>query len=274
MGNELIPFIFDDKPVRAVVIDGAEYWVARDVIRILGYKNENEAIKDHCDGVAKRYPIVDSMGRTQEVRVINEPDLFRLIIKSRLPEAERFERWVFEEVLPQIRKTGAYGADRKEAEALREQNSRLIFQGFMDTQLLERAEQEIRRYRDARVMTARDKIEIVRLLLNGYSIERIHRATKKGRTAIKKFLDWFKNGDEAEVDAEWQRIKALARGEIDPSVLRGSGGGAKRYPLETAGAAAYAPSRDEAEGLVKQLNRGADIRLRELSEETIGGSKE
>jgi prophage antirepressor-like protein len=106
--NELIPFIFEDKPVRAVVIDGADYWVGRDVARALGYQNESQALGDHCKGVSKRYPIVDAMGRTQEVRVIGEPDVFRLITASRLPEAVRFEKWLFEEVLPQIRRTGAY----------------------------------------------------------------------------------------------------------------------------------------------------------------------
>ena len=55
-----------------------------------------------------RPPVTDTLGRQQEVRIISEPDLFRLVVNSKLPTAERFERWVFEEVLPAIRKTGAY----------------------------------------------------------------------------------------------------------------------------------------------------------------------
>jgi len=105
--NELIPFIFEDKPVRAVVIDGADYWIGRDVARVLGYRNERDALNKHCKGVAKRYPL-ETQGGVQEVRVIGEPDVFRLITASRLPEAVRFEKWLFEEVLPQIRRTGAY----------------------------------------------------------------------------------------------------------------------------------------------------------------------
>ena len=66
------------------------------------------ALKQHCKGVVKRHPIQDSLGRQQEVRLISEPDLFRLVVNSKLPSAERFEHWVFEEVLPSIRKTGRY----------------------------------------------------------------------------------------------------------------------------------------------------------------------
>ncbi len=58
----------------------------------------------------KRLPIVDALGRPQEARVRAEADVLRLIVGSKLPAAERFERWVFEEVLLSIRKTGAYGA--------------------------------------------------------------------------------------------------------------------------------------------------------------------
>lgn len=55
------------------------------------------------------YPVIDSMDRQQEARFINEPNLYRLITHSKLPSAEKFEKWVFEEVLPTIRKTGHYG---------------------------------------------------------------------------------------------------------------------------------------------------------------------
>lgn len=68
------------------------------------------AMSDHCRGVTKRYPIVDSLRRTQDARVLTEPDVLRLIVSSILPAAQKFERWVFEEVLPTIRKTGSYTA--------------------------------------------------------------------------------------------------------------------------------------------------------------------
>lgn len=75
----------------------------------LGYVNPADAIKQHCKGVTKRYPL-QTAGGTQEVRILNEPDVYRLIVGCTLPEGERFERWIFEEVLPSIRKTGRYTA--------------------------------------------------------------------------------------------------------------------------------------------------------------------
>lgn len=88
--------------------DGQVLFCGKDVAKSLGYKNPNKAIGDHCRGITKRYPIQDSLGRTQEAVFISEPDLYRLITHSKLPTAERFERWVFEEVLPAIRRTGGY----------------------------------------------------------------------------------------------------------------------------------------------------------------------
>lgn len=66
-------------------------------------------MNDHCKGVTKRYPL-QTAGGMQDVRVLTEPDVYRLIVKSELPEAQKFEAWFFEEVLPTIRKTGSYSA--------------------------------------------------------------------------------------------------------------------------------------------------------------------
>ncbi len=79
----------------------------KDVCDVLGYANASDAINQHCKGVAKRYPL-QTTGGIQEVRILNEPDTYRLITGSTLPEAERFESWLFEDVLPSIRKTGGY----------------------------------------------------------------------------------------------------------------------------------------------------------------------
>ena len=106
--SDLNVFAFDSQAVRVVTVDGEPWFVGKDVAEVLGYTNHNKALGDHCRGVTKRYPILDSLGRTQEVRIISEPDMLRLIVSSKLPAAEAFERWVFEEVLPSIRKTGAY----------------------------------------------------------------------------------------------------------------------------------------------------------------------
>ena len=106
--SNIIPFSFEKLQVRVVTIDGEPWFVGKDVCDALGYKNATDAMNQHCRGVAKRYPISDSLGRLQETRVINEPDLMRLIVGSTLPAAQAFEKLVFETILPQVRKTGAY----------------------------------------------------------------------------------------------------------------------------------------------------------------------
>lgn len=106
--NAVTKFEFHGNDLRTLTDETGTVWfVAKDVAVALGYVNTNDAISSHCKGVANHYPLYTSGGK-QDVRVIHEPDLYRLIIKSNLPEAQEFERWVFEEVLPTIRKTGQY----------------------------------------------------------------------------------------------------------------------------------------------------------------------
>jgi anti-repressor protein len=107
--TNIIPFNFDGHPVRAVNIDGEPHMVGKDVAERLGYADPTTAIKSHCRGVQKLHPILDTLGRVQNVRVLAEADVMRLIIGSKLPAAQRFEAWLFEEVLPSIRRTGSYG---------------------------------------------------------------------------------------------------------------------------------------------------------------------
>jgi prophage antirepressor-like protein len=106
-GAVVLPFRFESISVRAVEVDGVPWFVGKDVAEALGYADPADAMAKHCKGVAKRYPL-QTGGGGQEIRIISEPDLFRLVANSRLPDAERFERWIFEEVLPSIRKTGGY----------------------------------------------------------------------------------------------------------------------------------------------------------------------
>lgn len=90
-----------------MVIDGKEYFPATQCAKLLGYKNPQEAVREKCKGVRKM--LTPTAGGSQEANYIPEGDLYRLIVSSKLPAAEKFERWVFDEVLPSIRKTGGYG---------------------------------------------------------------------------------------------------------------------------------------------------------------------
>lgn len=95
------------------VLDGQTiYLCAKDTAIALGYRNTNKAILDHCHGITKRYPIVDPLGRKQEAIFISEGDLYNLIFSSQLPTAKEFTSWVVDEVLPSIRRHGAYATDK------------------------------------------------------------------------------------------------------------------------------------------------------------------
>ncbi|MEC4337651.1 Bro-N domain-containing protein [Stenotrophomonas pavanii] len=107
-GRPILPFRFESVSVRAVEVDGVPWFVGKDVAEALGYADSTTAMRSHCRGVQKLHPIPDALGRLQDTRVLSESDVMRLIVNSTLAAAERFERWVFEEVLPSIRRTGGY----------------------------------------------------------------------------------------------------------------------------------------------------------------------
>lgn len=99
--------------VRTIEENGKVLFCGKDIAVALGYENPSKAVRDHCraDGGPKRYPIVDSLGRRQEATFISEGDVYRLITHSKLQAAEQFEHWVFDEVLPSIRRHGMYAVD-------------------------------------------------------------------------------------------------------------------------------------------------------------------
>ena len=101
--------------IRCVMIDGEPWFVGKDVAVSLGYSNPRKALIDHIDGDDKMdgVTIRDSIGREQKPIFINESGLYSLILSSKLPDAKKFKRWVTSEVLPSIRKTGAYIQDNE-----------------------------------------------------------------------------------------------------------------------------------------------------------------
>ena len=111
--------------IRTIEIDGKPYFVGTDVAKALGYSNPRKAILDHCKGVTKRDTPTSS--GIQSMSYINEGDLYRLIMKSKLPSAEKFESWVMDEVLSTIRKTGSYQKPLTTVEQIQ-----VIATGFLD----------------------------------------------------------------------------------------------------------------------------------------------
>ena len=102
--------------MRTIEEGGKVLFCGNDCAKMLGYTNPNKAVNDHCRAITKRSTPIS--GKLQEINFITEGDLYRLITHSKLPAAEQFEKWVFDEVLPSIRKHGAYMTPQKIEEAL------------------------------------------------------------------------------------------------------------------------------------------------------------
>lgn len=111
-------FNFKGQQVRTVTIDGEPYFVGKDVANILGYSNGSRDINAHTDEEDRLKYQISTAGQMREQTVINESGLYSLILGSKLPQAHEFKRWVTSEVLPTIRKHGAYMTPAKIEEVL------------------------------------------------------------------------------------------------------------------------------------------------------------
>lgn len=116
--NELKTFNFKNKEVRTVIINNEPWFVGKDVAAILGYVNPRDAIYKHVDTEDKGVTKCDTLGGVQEMMTINESGLYSLILSSKLPQAKEFKKWVTSEVLPTIRKHGAYMNEQTLEQAL------------------------------------------------------------------------------------------------------------------------------------------------------------
>lgn len=101
--------------IRTVAVNNEPHFVASDVAKALGYEKPNNAVNQHCRYARKQgIPHPQSKSKTLEVNVIPEGDIYRLITHSELESAKRFESWVYDEVLPTLRKTGSYSISKED----------------------------------------------------------------------------------------------------------------------------------------------------------------
>ena len=107
--NDLQIFIYSGEQLRTVQRDDGLWWVLRDVCRVLNIGNVTDTKKRLDPDEVDLTDLIDGMGRVQSTTIINEPGLYSVILRSDKPEAKEFKRWVTHDVLPSIRKTGAYG---------------------------------------------------------------------------------------------------------------------------------------------------------------------
>lgn len=130
-------FNFEELPVRTLEVDGEPYFIGKDVADILGYANGRDALSKHVDAEDKLTSQIATAGQNRNVTIINESGLYSLIFSSKLENAKRFKRWVTSEVLPTLRRTGAYQVPSDPMQALR-----LMFEAT------EQTKQEIKNVKD------------------------------------------------------------------------------------------------------------------------------
>jgi prophage antirepressor-like protein len=119
--NKIITKDFNGSALRIFTYGNKEWFIAKDVAKMLGYKDLDQTIRQHCKRAVSVVDLISPVNLTgldfskittpnnyKSIKLIPESDVWRLIIKSRLPEAEKIEKWIMEEVLPSIRKTGSY----------------------------------------------------------------------------------------------------------------------------------------------------------------------
>ena len=122
--NDLQIFIYGGEQLRTIQQPDGLWWVLRDVCRVLNIQNAAD-IKKRLDDDEKGVGQIYTPGGTQEVTIINEPGLYAVILRSDKPEAKAFKRWVTHEVLPSIRRTGAYGVPPERLAHLHELQAKL-----------------------------------------------------------------------------------------------------------------------------------------------------
>jgi prophage antirepressor-like protein len=128
--GQVMLFHFQKAEVRTVVIDGDPWFVAKDVCAILGLKNTTEALRNFREKDVNTFSSTEGIQTgpgNSNFKIINEPGLYRLIFKSRRPEALAFQDWVYEEVLPSVRKSGFYGTVSKRIPGYGYLNNKLAF---------------------------------------------------------------------------------------------------------------------------------------------------
>ncbi|PAV39970.1 hypothetical protein CJ260_00595 [Megasphaera sp. ASD88] len=193
MNNEVQVFNNEEfGQVRTIVEQGNVLFCASDVAKALGYAIPSKAVNTHCKGVSKME--VPTSGGRQNMLFIPEGDVYRLIIRSKLPAAERFERWVFDEVLPTIHKHGAYMTDEAIYKAITEPD----FLISLATEL--KKEKEARRKAELKIEQDKPKVlfaNAVGITKSDCTIGNLSKILKQNGIEIgqKRLFQWLRDND-------------------------------------------------------------------------------
>lgn len=186
--EKLQKFNFEKEEVRTLTINDEPYFVGKDITEILGYSNSRKALIDHVDEEDKGVTKCDTLGGKQDLTVINESGLYSLILKSKLPTAKKFKRWVTSEVLPTIRKHGMYATENTLEQMLNDPDTAI--------KLLEtiKTEREQRLIAEQRVNELQPKATYYDLILQNktlLSVTQIAKDYGMSATALNKMLSDF-----------------------------------------------------------------------------------
>ncbi len=206
MENEIQSFNFDNQKVRTLAINGQSYFVGKDVAEILGYKRTADAIRENVPDKFKGVGVLPTPGGKQRVTVISEAGLYKLAFKSHAKNAEKFTDWVASEVLPSIRKHGAYMTDEKIEEVLLNPDTIIKLATELKT------ERERRSIAEQRVNELTPKASYYDLVLNNKSLVTITQIAKdygmSGQAMNHKLHDLgiiYKQGDTWLLYSKYQR---------------------------------------------------------------------
>ncbi len=196
--NDLQIFEFENKNIRTVVKDNQPWFVGKDVAEVLGYTNSRKAIADHIDIEDKDVTKRDTLGGNQSLVIINESGLYSLILKSQLPAAKQFKRWVTSEVLPSIRKQGAYLTEDVIAKTMQDPNYILgIIQAFND------AKQELK-ISNQIIGELKPKADYLDLILKGKKLVTISQIAKDyGMSAMKFNVELHNHRIQYIINGQW-----------------------------------------------------------------------
>lgn len=176
--------------IRTLEEDGKILFCAADIAKALGYTNPNKAVNDHCRAITKRSTPIS--GKMQEINFIPESDVYRLITHSKLSAAEKFEKWVFDEVLPTIHKHGAYMTPDKLEEVLLKPDTLIQLAQNLKT------EQEKRRALEVKVEEQKPKVlfaESVEAAKTSILIGELAKLLKQNGINIgqNRLFEWLRN---------------------------------------------------------------------------------
>lgn len=156
--NNLQLFNFEGNNVRTLKVDDEPRFVAKDVAKILGYSRTADAVRTHVDPEDKGVGEIQTPGGKQKLQIINESGLYSLILSSKMPNARKFKRWVTSEVLPAIRKHGAYMTDEKIEEVLTDPDTIIKLATQLKDERQQRLiEQQLRRDAESQVHEMKPK---------------------------------------------------------------------------------------------------------------------